>query len=390
MDIADKHNKNIANMIRHVDDKTTDQADKVMTVPASNYLDDDQFQREMEGIFKRVPIMVALTQEISETGDYKAIKFMDSPLLIVRQKDGTAKVMLNVCSHRAMLIASDTYGNKTTFSCPYHGWTYNCDGRLRGISDPKKFGDIDRKKLGLTELPSYERAGLIFAVLTPGQAVDFEAFFEGMLDDIETLNFAKHMYCGSREMQGANWKVAFDGYLEGYHFAAAHPETIFPRSYSNIMEFDAYGPHLLIGFPQRSIHELKGTPPNLLHENENKGFDFIRTLFPNISIFVAPEVTQIAQLIPGPRASENKTILYFLHNGQVEGKEKEDLDTMIDWIWKVVEQEDYGLGLKVQQGLESGAVSNVVFGRNERGNQYFHRWVNYYLSEDVNKMRPSL
>jgi hypothetical protein len=65
-------------------------------------------------------------------------------------------------------------------------------------------------------------------------------------------------------------------------------------------------------------------------------------------------------------------------------------EDMINWLHNVVEQEDYQLGLQVQRGLESGAHADVVFGRNERGNQYFHNWVNYYLANDHTARKPEL
>ncbi len=390
MTIQDNYNRIIARMIQHVDEGTTDQAPSPMQVPVSAYADADRWEREMALIFRRQPILIGLSHEIPEAGDYKTIQFLDMPLLVVRQRDGSARVMLNVCTHRGMLVAEEGTGNKGVFTCPYHGWSFSGDGSLRGVADAGKFGDVDKKSLGLTQLPTYERAGLIFAVLTPGLDVDFEGYLGGMIEDIELLGFNDHTFYGTRVMQGANWKVAYDGYLEGYHFAAAHPDTIHPRSFSNIMEFDCYGPHTLIGFPQRSIGKLKEVPGNERHQYENNGYDFIRTLFPNVSIFVAPELTQIAQIIPGPTVSENRTIVYYLNKNKLEGEERDALIQTIDWIWKVVEEEDYGVGLKVQKGLESGAFENVVFGRNERANQYFHNLVNYYLADDPDAPVPEM
>ncbi|MFN2166257.1 MAG: SRPBCC family protein, partial [Anaerolineae bacterium] len=174
-------------------------------------------------------------------------------------------------------------------------------------------------------------------------------------------------------------------------FAAAHPDTIHPRTYSNIMQFEAFGPHLLIGFPQRSIDRLREVPAEDWWQHENDGYDFVRILFPNVSIFVAPEITSISQLIPGPTASQNRTVIYFLHREHpADAEAAAALENMVDWLAGVVEREDYGVGLQVQRGLESGARDQVLFGRNERGNQYFHRWVNYYLAQDPSASPPAL
>jgi phenylpropionate dioxygenase-like ring-hydroxylating dioxygenase large terminal subunit len=388
---AKQYNHIVEQMLDYVENDRTDQAASTMTVAAHAYTDPAIWEREMAMIFKRLPLLVALSVELPLSGDYKAVEILGKPLLITRQADGSVRAMLNVCSHRGMLLAEEGKGNCTQFTCPYHGWAYAGDGRLKGIPGLKKFGDVEIHAHGLTHLPVYERGGLIFAVLTESPQIDFAQYLGGMIEDIEQLNFHNWHFCGQREVFGANWKVAYDGYLEGYHFAAAHPETINQRTYSNVMHFEAHGPHVLVGFPQRSIAKLREVPAEDLWRHENDGFDFIRLLFPNVSIFVAPEITQIAQLIPGPTPAENRTVLYFIsRNTPANEEEHAKLEHMMDWLRDVVDKEDYLLGLKVQRGLESGAHSHVKFGRNERGNQYFHKWVDYYLANDPLMAKPIL
>ncbi|MFU8762944.1 MAG: aromatic ring-hydroxylating oxygenase subunit alpha [Haliea sp.] len=391
MDLNERYNEAVERMLDYVENSTTDQAEGVMPVPASAYTDQETWEREMALIFKRLPIMVGLSLELPEPGSFKTLDILGMPLLITRIDDGSVRVMLNVCSHRGMTLTTEACGHEKLFTCPYHRWSFGLDGALRGVAEYKKFGEVDKESRGLTQLACYERGGLIFAVLTPGLEVDFEEFLGGMIEDIGSKGFDKWHYCGQREIFGANWKVAYDGYLEGYHFAAAHPETIFPRTYSNIMHFEAYGPHLRIGFPQKTIAKLREVPKQDLWQYENDGYDFIRTLFPNVSIFVAPEITQIAQLIPGPTPAENRTILYFINReAPVDDAGVAANEQMMDWLQSVVDREDYQLGLQVQRGLESGAHKELLFGRNERGNQYFHKWVNYYLANDPDTATPEL
>ncbi|SDN82279.1 SRPBCC family protein [Pseudomonas jinjuensis] len=376
------HNRIAARLLQHVETLSTDQAEDLMRVPSASYTDPAQWQREMEQIFKRLPILAGLSGEIAQPGQYKAFDLLGTPLLLTRLRDGSVRAMLNVCAHRAMRLAEGS-GKCERFACPYHAWVYGNDGNLLRIAGQDTYGDVDKAALGLTQLPVYERAGLIFVVLTPGLEVDFAGYLGGMIEDIEQLGFADWHYCGNREIHGGNWKVAYDGYLEGYHFAAAHPQTIHQRTYSNIMGFHFYGPHQLIGFPQKDIKaRLQGVPADELHLHENHGYDFVRTLFPNVSIFVAPEITQVAQLIPGPTVGENRTVLHFIHRHAPENDEQRQAnEAMMDWLRDVVDTEDYSLGLKIQGGLASGAFQHVTFGRNELGNQEFHRWINHYLAD---------
>jgi phenylpropionate dioxygenase-like ring-hydroxylating dioxygenase large terminal subunit len=339
-------------------------------------------------IFKRLPLMLALSIELPNANDYKAMDVIGLPVLITRSKDGKARAFLNVCSHRAAQVAPAGTGNCSRFSCPYHGWTFGSDGRLVGVADSGKFGSIDRAAYGLTELACEERAGMIFAVLTPGLPIDLSEFLGGMLDDLAALELDKWHYLGNREIWGANWKVTFDGYLEGYHFAAAHSKTVAPRTYSNLMKYDFFGPHMRIAWAQTQIAELRAIARDEWGRRENRGYDFSRTLFPNTSIFLAPEMGQIAQLLPGPSPAENRTILsYVCREKPVDETTRGQVEEMCRFFGDVTYDEDYLLGLKVQKGLESGARDCVTFGRNEVGNQHFHRWLDHYLAESTYEPR---
>ncbi len=390
MSIAENYNRIIARLIDDVDNNTTHMANGTMQVPSEAYIDPDMWQQEMDVIFKKVPVFVAMTQEIPNAGDYKTLQFLDKPLLITRLADGTARVMLNVCSHRAMTLTKEPCGNKSRFTCPYHGWMYSNDGVLRGVADHEKFGDFDKHANGLKQLPVYEKGGLIFTVLEADGEVDFEDYLGGMMDDISRLGMENWHYCGSRQIHGANWKIAYDGFLEGYHFAAAHPDTIATRTYSNVMEYGNYGPHTLICFPHLAIKEnLAGVAPEDYEKHENNGYDWIRTLFPNISIFVAPEITMVSQILPGPGPNQNTTYLNFIHPSKPAGEDAE-LQEMMNFLCDVVDTEDYHVGLEIQKGLEANAHSHVTFGRNEAANQLFHKWIEWYLAKDPSAPKPEL
>ena len=234
----------------------------------------------------------------------------------------------------------------------------------------------------MTELPCDEAAGMIFVSLTSNLEIDAKAWLGGMYEDFAALKLETWYYHKARPMDGANWKVAYDGYLEGYHFQAAHTNTVATRTPSNRATYEGFGPHIRLGFPQNSITDLKDVPRSEWGKRENHGYDFIRMLFPNFSFFLAPEMCQFAQLFPGPKANQNTTVLNYIFPTKPESEEGlKTLDEMCDFFYNVVLEEDYFLGLKVQNGLESGAMTHQLFGRNEPGNQFFHKWLDYYLDE---------
>lgn len=367
-------------LLDYVEQDRTYQSDRITTVPASVYTDPDRWGREIDLIFKRVPLMLALSCELPEPGSYKAMDAMGLPVLIVRDKAGEARAFLNVCAHRGAPVADEGHGHCARFTCKYHSWTYGLDGKLLAVSDREKFGEIDKATRGLRALPCHEQGGMIFAVLTPGEPVDFAEFFSGMLDDFEAADLKNWSYLGSRVIEGANWKIAFDGYLEGYHFAALHPTTIHPRTPSNVTHYESYGPHIRIGFPQVSIAQLRDVPREQWGTQENHGFDFVRILFPNVSAFLAPEIAQIAQLFPGPTPDRNRTVLNYVRREPPRDEaDKAQLEQMITFLRDVTYEEDYLIGLEIQKGVASGALDSIILGRNERGNQFFHETVDWYL-----------
>lgn len=380
--MSEAYGKVAEKLLEFVEERTTDQTGETLRVPASAYLDAEQWQKEIDLIFKRLPLMLALSIELPANGDYKAMEPLGIPVLIARGSDGTARAFLNVCRHRAMKLLDPGSGNCSRFSCPYHGWTYSNDGRLLGVAEARTFGDVDKRVLGLTELPCQEVAGMIFVILTPEIPIDVATFLGGMLEDLAALKLENWYFHKARSMEGANWKVAYDGFLEGYHFQAAHPETVTPRTPSNRAYYEAFGPHIRLGYPQHRIVELRDLPREEWGARENLNYDFIRMLFPNFAMFLAPEMCQVAQLFPGKIPGTNVTVMnYIFPQAPADEAALKSLDEMCDFFFDVVEREDYHMGLRVQQGLAAVPFSDVIFGRNELGNQYFHKWVDYYLAE---------
>ena len=201
-------------MLDYLEQGRTFQSHRITTVPASHYTDPTRWAREVELIFKRVPLMCALTAELPEPGNYKAMEAMGLPLLITRDKDRQIHAFLNVCQHRGAPVVAEGLGKCSRFTCLYHGWTYSNDGRLLAVTDAKNFGEFDKSQRSLTALPCEERAGMIFVGLTPGSHIDVDGYFGSLLEDFEAADLAHWTFLGARVIEGANWKIAFDGYLE--------------------------------------------------------------------------------------------------------------------------------------------------------------------------------
>tara|TARA_B100000378_G_C18049976_1_gene413018 strand:+ start:344 stop:1516 length:1173 start_codon:yes stop_codon:yes gene_type:complete len=386
MNRKEEYNIIAEKVVGHFQNNTTDQTKDILTIPTSDYTDKDRWKKEIDEIFLKLPLMLSLAIEIPNPGDYKALEIVGIPVLITRDKESKVHAFRNVCSHRGSLLTKEEIGNKNNFTCPYHGWTYSNKGDLIGITDNEKFGNLDKSCRGLQELPCQELGGMIFVILTPNLDLNLDEFLGGMKSEIEHFDFKNWYYHGFKVIHGANWKVAFDGYLEGYHFSTAHKDTILDMTMQDIMDFSAFGPHLRIAFASTSIGELLDLPKKEWWTREGQGVDFVRTLFPNVSMALGLGIGQIAQIFPGKTPKTNTTILHYLAPEAPKNKEEiAELDNYMNFLRDVVNDEDYALGLEIQKGLDSHSKNEVIFGKNERGNQFFHKYVDYLVYDKIKK-----
>src|SRR5215467_6310523 len=129
------------------------------------FSDADIFEQELVTIFGRAWLFLCHESQIPNTGDFFESVMGRDNVLVVRQKDGSIKALLNTCSHRGNAVCRADEGNARNFLCTYHGWSYGIDGRLLGIPGYKSFyaGELDKSRLGLApvaQLATYK--GFVF------------------------------------------------------------------------------------------------------------------------------------------------------------------------------------------------------------------------------------
>lgn len=202
--------ENLVDIARHVIGHgkagTMEQADEIMKLPASNYYDEGLFDLEIERIFHRLPILLAAGCELPDAGDFKTISVAGSSVLLSRGKDMVVRGFMNACTHRGATLVGEDCGNRSRFTCPYHGWTFAQDGRLVGVPAQEDFGEFDKSEYGLKEIPVLESAGLIWAVLNPKSKIDIKGFLSGFDDMLAAFNFDQWEFVSKRTFDGPNWR----------------------------------------------------------------------------------------------------------------------------------------------------------------------------------------
>jgi phenylpropionate dioxygenase-like ring-hydroxylating dioxygenase large terminal subunit len=376
--------------IAHNKAGTVHLTESVTTIPASNYFDPERWQREVDMIFKRVPLLLAMTAEIKEVNTYKAIDVVGMPVLISRGADGIARAFVNMCSHRGAQLVDPGVGTARRFACPYHNWTYNQEGDLVGVFKQDDFGQLDTSCLGLTQLPIAERAGLIWVTLSPDSKLDFDAFFAGYDEMLEFCDFASMNHFGTRILAGPNWKISFDGYVDFYHLPILHKNTFGPDMSPDAL-FHRVGPHQRVTGPRGNWAKLEGRPTSEWPDSVLTGG--VWSVFPHGSIagfeIEGHKIYQVARVFPGATADESVTYLDFISTAPKTDEFIDAANKQIAFLENVVRDEDYATGLKIQRTVKTGAKKVLHFGRNEGGAQYVHGWLDALLvtaDEDLNEL----
>jgi len=361
--------------LAHVQAGTVDQAPGVYRVPATNYYDPERWRLEMDRIFKRLPLVLGFSAELREPGSYRALEVAETPVLLTRAKDGELRAFLNVCSHRGAVVVPEGTGRGTRFTCPYHAWSYDDRGRLVNVYKGEDFGELDRSCLGLTPLPVQERAGLVFAALTPGREVDFDAFLCGYDELLAFHRFEDCHLVGRQAVAGPNWKVAYDGYLDFYHLPILHRESFGSKMPSDAL-YDAYGPHQRVSMPTPAYRELEERPEE--EWDPQALLAGVWTIFPHVSVadFDADgKIYMVSQLFPGSTPDDSVTVQNFLATEAPDEERQRKIAGLMKFLEHVVRDEDYFTGNRIQKAVKTGAKREFLFGRNEAGGQRFHRWV---------------
>ena len=124
-------NLHVANPVAELAANVATPFGEAHAMPKSVYTSEKFLAAEMEHIFSREWYCVGRASGLANPGDYVTFELANQPLMVVRGMDGTLRCQSNVCLHR-MSTLLEGRGNKRIITCPYHGWSYETDGKLRG------------------------------------------------------------------------------------------------------------------------------------------------------------------------------------------------------------------------------------------------------------------
>lgn len=193
----------------------------------SLYRDPAIFEEEMARIYRNTWVWVAHESDLPGKNTFKTSWVGREPVIVTRDRDAKLHVLLNRCRHRAASICERGKGKASVFVCPYHGWSYDPDGRLRKV--PHEFGyqeDFDKSEFPLVSLRVETYNGMIFATFRDdiepldtflGPARKWIDLFmkQGAGFGVKTLGEHRFRFPG-------NWKIQLENTTDAYHFPIVH------------------------------------------------------------------------------------------------------------------------------------------------------------------------
>jgi phenylpropionate dioxygenase-like ring-hydroxylating dioxygenase large terminal subunit len=364
-------------LLVNVEANRSDFAASMMLVPAEEYRNPERFRREVDVVFRRSPLLVALSCDIANVGDFTTMEIADRPIVVMRGEDGVARTFLNACRHRGRSITDECFGHGRRLTCPYHSWVYDTQGQLVGIPGKEGFEGLDVD--GLIEYPTAERSGAVFSMLTVGAAFDVDEWLGDMASALAMLRLDElHRHDVETKLPSGNWKATADGYLDGYHLGHLHRNSIGAKSITNRNTYDLFGPHVRIGFANKPILDVRDTPPEDWPDMY-EAFSLVHYVFPNISISGHPDKSlMVSRLFPGSSPGECTVIQHQYFRSPLDTEEqKAEAEAKRAKYERVTYDEDFTTVMNITRRVEVLAEAGEVFrfGRNEVGNQNLHTWI---------------
>lgn len=199
-------------------------------VARSAYTDPAVFAAERERIFSRCWLFVGHESELAVPDAFRTRRVGGRPILFLRDSAGAVRCFLNICPHRGAQITREKGGKSRSFTCLYHGWTFDNAGVLRGMHEPESYppGFCEARQHDLVPVPRFESyRGFHFLNFDAG-AMSLRDYLGGACDYIDTIvdqaEGGMRVIGEAQEYSArANWKLLAENSVDIPHVTTLHP-----------------------------------------------------------------------------------------------------------------------------------------------------------------------
>lgn len=336
------------------------------TIPASWYVDSRVAELERLNVFNKTWQLVAHVDQVRNPGDFVTAQLAGEPIMVVRGNDGVLRGFYNVCRHHAAAVVTQTCGQAAILQCPYHGWKYGLDGKLKGTPEFDGVEKFDREANGLVAIRVDTWECFVFVNLDPdGSAL--QTFLGGLAKRMAPLNISGLHFFERRIYDiHCNWKVFVDNYLDGgYHVPHLH------KGLSSVLDYKQYtieneDRYCLQSSPMVASSEDAATGAT---RKGDRAWYFWQ--YPNLMINCYEGYMDTNYVIPVD--ADHCRVIFDFYFGDVSEARRE-YNTQSVNVGSRVQDEDLGICEDVQRGLKSRAYSaGRLSVRREEGEHLFHR-----------------
>ena len=187
------------------------------------------FEQEFPLIWEKVWVYLAHESQLPKPRDYITTWIGRVPVIVNRNDEGRIGCLVNICTHRGSTLCRKIKGSTGDFSCSFHGWTFDLDGKLRSAVSEARAGfpsGFDKSTRGLRKVRVESYRGFIFGTLNDeaeplaDNLAESKSFIDLIVDQspqgVEVLKgFSTYTYDG-------NWKSAAENGLDGLHVNTVH------------------------------------------------------------------------------------------------------------------------------------------------------------------------
>jgi phenylpropionate dioxygenase-like ring-hydroxylating dioxygenase large terminal subunit len=339
------------------------------------YRDSRFYQREVDEILLPSWQVVCHESDLPDKGDFQRLDFVGRPIFVIRGGDGRLRCFYNVCRHRAArLLDGDVHGRgrceRGRVVCPYHGWSYDLEGRLCGVPSRDSYGDLDLADWSLRspELEIWE--GFIF-VRCQGGGPSVAEMMAPWQELLEAYRFPQMRALGRVTVRPrpVNWKTVVDNYSDGLHIRVAHRGLTALTGDSYRLEAHRDVMHMTAAVDERGAGPWSCRAYcRVLPQSDYLPGELSRRwnyflLWPNLAFDIYPDQIDFMQMIPvGP----GQTLIREIPYGHADDRREMRLARYLNWrINRIVNAEDRDLIERVQAGMDSGVFGAGPLSRDE-------------------------
>lgn len=351
---------------------------RATTLPGAFYNSPEGFASYREQIFARSWQMVTHAEALVKLPfDAMPFQFMDKfieePLLLLRDADNTLRCMSNVCTHRGKILVEHPGKLERGIVCGYHGRRFLLNGNFAAMPETEGMENFPCADDNLTQIPVRQWRQFVFTSLAP--AFPFEDWIADMERKIGFMPLEHFRFDAARSrdyLVKANWALYCDNYLEGFHIPFVH------KGLATSLDWGAYRTELFdwsnvqVGV-SKGGEDVFDLPAG--HEDYGQAIaGYYFWLFPNIMFNFYPWGLSLNIVRPLQLDLTKVSFRAYVWDASKLGRGAgADVD--------LVEREDEAVVEQVQIGTRSRFYRHGRFSpKQERGVHHFHQLVTRMIS----------